>query len=110
VDLVVVRRSKHLDSNYLEYVVNSREAQEQVASEESGALLKHFNAVDAGELRIPHRTMNVQRDLVRRLDEEAEQGMETVRKIRTQTSLLQEHRQALISAAVTGQLDSPSAA
>lgn len=110
VDLVVVRRSKHLHPRYLEYVVNSREAQEQVAAEESGALLKHFNAVDAGELRVPYRPLALQEEIVRVLDEQADRETAAMERLRRQASLMLERRQALITAAVTGQMDIPSAA
>ena len=110
VDLVVVRRSKSLLPSYLEYVVNSRDAQNQVLVEQSGALLKHFNAVDAGELRIPYRQLRAQEAIVRRLDD-AVGGLLNIReRISLQLDLLQEHRQALITAAVTGQLDIPGVA
>ena len=110
VDLVVVRSSPRLNPRYLEYVVNSREAQEQVHSKSAGALLTHFNAVDAGDLTIPWVEQHEQERVVVFLNTlvgnlEAIAGL-----LKMQLSLLRERRQALITAAVTGDLDVPGAA
>jgi type I restriction enzyme S subunit len=109
VDLVIVRRSPRILPTYLEYVVNSREARDQVEQRSVGALLTHFNAVDVADLLIPLRTIASQREIVRELealDGEFEQMRSVIAR---QTNLLQERRQALITAAVTGQLDIPEA-
>jgi type I restriction enzyme S subunit len=68
VDLVIVRRTRRLIPRFLEYVLNSREAQEQVTRGTSGALLTHFNADDCAELVIPYRDIAEQRHIVTKLD------------------------------------------
>ena len=110
VDLVVVRRSARLDPSFLEYVVNSREAQEQVKSKSAGALLTHFNAVDAGDLVVPLVALEDQTAIVARLDREVGQLRSIASRLAQQVDLLQEHRQALITAAVTGELEVPGVA
>jgi type I restriction enzyme, S subunit len=92
---------------YLEYVVNSDRAQEQVRQKSSGALLSHFNAVDAGDLIIPYRELSQQERIVAELDWACSKIDRTIGLIQAQIMLLQEHRQALIAAAVTGEMDVP---
>jgi len=109
VDLVVVRRSRALESRYLAYVVRSREIQDRVIHESSGALQPHFNAVDAGEIQVPMRSMDDQRRVVKSLDDLTSSMKRMVDALDRQTNLLQERRQALITTAVAGQLDNPEA-
>lgn len=110
VDVVVVRRADSLLPRYLEYVVNSREAQEEVRSWMAGALLSHFNAVDAANLGIPWRSLVEQEKLLQTLDRLVD-AMDGARdRLGIQIDLLREHRQALITAAVTGELDIPGVA
>jgi type I restriction enzyme S subunit len=107
VDLVVVRKCSAIVPKYLEYVVNSREAQEQVRYGSSGALLTHFNAVDAGNLAIPVRNIETQKAIVEELDSRFEQVEKLRSLLDRQIDLLEEHRQALITAAVTGEMEVP---
>jgi type I restriction enzyme, S subunit len=105
VDLVIVRKSPTLEPRYLAYVVRSREIQDRVLHESSGALQPHFNAVDAGEILVPMRSLDDQRRVLTILDDLALSKEQMVKALDRQTDLLQERRQALIRAAVTGQLD-----
>lgn len=105
VDLVVVRQSPQVLPAWLEYVINSREAQEQVVRRQAGAILIHFNAVDAGELWMPRVSISVQRAAVAVLNKARHNRDVIVSRLDRQIKLLQEHRQALITAAVTGELD-----
>lgn len=107
VDLVLVRKSSTLIPRYLEYVVNSDRAQEQVRQKSSGALLSHFNAVDAGDIIVPRRELSQQERLVAELDRACSKIDRTLDLIQGQILLLEEHRQALITAAVTGEMDVP---
>ncbi|MGH3547176.1 MAG: hypothetical protein ACRDQU_03440 [Pseudonocardiaceae bacterium] len=107
VDLVLVRKSPTLMPRYLEYVVNSDRAQEQVRQTTSGALLSHFNAVDAGDLIIPYRELRQQERIAVQLDSTCSKIDRTVDLIQAEIVLLQEHRRALITAAVTGEMDVP---
>lgn len=110
VDLVVVRQSPQVLPTWLEYVINSREAQEQVVWRQAGAILTHFNAVDAGELWIPRVSISVQRTAAAVLNRARHNRDVILSRLDRQTQLLQEHRQALITAAVTGELDVSRAA
>lgn len=110
VDLVVVRRSPLLDPTYLEFVVNSREAQEQVTARSAGALLTHFNAVDAGDLTIPWSELDEQQIVTGQLRQVTAALDALSTRLKAQVALLHEHRQALITAAVTGELEVPGVA
>ena len=61
-------------------------------------------------LRCPAPTREEQDEIVQRLDSEARQTNVLIQKIRNQINLLLEHRQALITAAVTGKLQIPGVA
>lgn len=110
VDLVVVRRSPAMLPRLLEYLVNSREAQEQVTRHSAGALLTHFNAVDAGNLELPTPPLEEQSVILAELDRMTERLVNMGKLLEEQLDLLAEHRQALITAAVTGELEIPVAA
>lgn len=110
VDLVIVRRSPRIIPKYLEYVLNSREARAQVEQRSVGALLTHFNAVDVADLLIPFRTISRQSEVVKQLEAHESEFVQMRSLNARQMHLLQERRQALITAAVTGQLDISEAA
>jgi type I restriction enzyme, S subunit len=110
VDLVVLKRSPRVLPAFLEYAINSREAQEQVSQGTTGAILSHFNAVDAAELHIPLLGLEEQRAVVERLDRLCGGLDRMVQLLGDQTALLNEHRQALITAAVVGDLSIQGAA
>ncbi|HEY8766316.1 MAG TPA: hypothetical protein VIP09_03480 [Dehalococcoidia bacterium] len=59
---------------------------------------------------VPLPDIRQQRTFVRRCDDDRSQNSLIIDSIQKQVSLLQEHRQALITAAVTGQVDVPEAA
>ena len=110
VDLVIVRRCTRLVPRYLEYVINSREAQEQVRQGSSGALLTHFNADDCAELVVPVRSLIEQRSIDDCLDSRGTALANLRKALDLQIELSVERRQALITAAVTGELTIPGAA
>jgi type I restriction enzyme S subunit len=107
VDLVIVRKSLALEPRYLAYVVRSREIQDKVLHESSGALQPHFNAVNAGEILVPMRPLDDQNRVARKLDDLVLAKERMVKVLVRQIDLLQERRQALITACVTGKLDIP---
>lgn len=110
VDLVIIRHDDCLDSKYLAYVLNSDEAQEQIRRRTSGALLMHFNADQCGELHIPYPARTEQRCLVTELDRAGGRLVCLGNVLEQQVGKLAERRQALITAAVTGELPIPRGA
>jgi len=105
VDLVVVRRSDRVLPRYLELVLNSKETQEDVRRRSTGALLSHFNAVDAADVLVPARSISEQQRVVAILDCAEDEIRRVAGMITGQVGLLRERRRALITAAVTGEID-----
>ena len=105
VDLVVVRRSDRVLPRYLELVLNSKETQEDVRRRSTGALLSHFNAVDAADVLVPARSISEQQRVVAILDCAEDEIRRVAGMITGQIGLLRERRRALITAAVTGEID-----
>lgn len=105
VDLVVVRRSDRVLPRYLELVLNSKETQEDVRRRSTGALLSHFNAVDAADVLVPTRSISEQQRVVAILDRAEDEIRRVAGMITGQIDLLRDRRQALITAAVTGEID-----
>lgn len=103
VDLVIVRRAPNVLPRYLELAINSRNAQEQVSQRSAGAILTHFNAVEASELEIPALEIADQRAAVEKLDGEAARLDHLRASLSGQIGLLRQRRQALITVAVTGE-------
>lgn len=106
VDLLVVRPGV-TDSGYLAYVLNSDWTQKHVARYSVGTIQSHFNVAALRELPIPVPPRQVQEEVVRELREKSVRLEETQQRLRSQMKLLKEHRQALITAAVTGELEIP---
>ena len=61
-------------------------------------------------IRVPLPPLNVQERIARRLEDRYRRSTELVRAIKRTIALMREHRQALITAAVTGQLKIPGVA
>jgi len=90
---------------YLELVLNSKETQEDVRRRSTGALLSHFNAVDAADVLVPARSISEQQRVVAILDCAEDEIRRVAGMITGQIGLLRERRRALITAAVTGEID-----
>ena len=110
VDLVVVRRCANLDPMYLQFVINSAKIQEHVRARRAGAILNHFNAVDAGDIEVPLRPLEDQIRIGSQVASVMEKTQLIIGTLESQVRLLVERRQALITAAVTGQLEIPEVA
>lgn len=109
IDLLVIRKSPDLDSEFLRFVLNSGWSKRQITRGSVGTIQSHFNVESLRELPVPYVPLDVQRNLRRRLDAESVRVGQIISKLRRQLALLTEHRQALITAAVTGQIEVPGA-
>ncbi|MFJ9508656.1 restriction endonuclease subunit S [Streptomyces anulatus] len=67
--------------------------------------MTHLTREQLRPQRFPFPSHDIQRDIVKELDESAQQHAELLKVIEQQLSLLSERRQALITGAVTGQFD-----
>jgi type I restriction enzyme S subunit len=90
--------------------MNSDIIQRQIDLVNYGAAQKQFNISDAVNFFVPTPPIDKQEQLARFLDEQAKTLFLQVERIEKSLVLLREYRQALITAAVTGQLDIPAEA
>ncbi|MFH8898376.1 restriction endonuclease subunit S [Streptomyces coeruleorubidus] len=109
IDLIVVRPGKKLSPRYLQYVLNSDYASARVAEHSVGSIQAHFNVGAMKQIPIPSIPRTEQDEIVRLLDMRVGALDLLHRKLDHQEQLLSERRQALITAAVTGQFDVSSA-
>ncbi|HVL80650.1 MAG TPA: restriction endonuclease subunit S [Actinomycetota bacterium] len=105
VDLIIIRRSVRLLPELLCHGINSARSRSFVAAGSDNAALGHFNAQDAGELPVPVPPAEEQVGVKERLEATVARIRQASERIHRQLALLQEHRQALITAAVTGELE-----
>ena len=105
IDLLIIRRSKDLDSQFLYYFLNSRTVRAQVSANSVGSIQEHYNTGTLSNLLVPDLPMHEQRTIVVYLDRETARIDGLVAKVREAIDRLKELRTALISAAVTGKID-----
>ncbi len=110
IDLVIIRPSPHYSPQFLEYVLNSDWMQKHVAEYSVGTIQSHFNVGAASAVPVPQAPRADQDAAVARLGVERLRVRQVLDVLHDQIGLLQERRQAFITAAVTGQLDIPEAA
>ncbi|QPN60258.1 restriction endonuclease subunit S [Synechococcus sp. CBW1002] len=105
IDLIIIRRPVLASSEFLSWYLASDSAKVQFSSGSGGAIQQHFNVATAANLVIPVPPKEEQVDIIRVIDLRAAQldllGGQALQAV----DLLQERRSALISAAVTGQID-----
>ncbi len=110
VDLLLVRRTDSIEPRFLEAVLNSAVVRRQVDEGSVGALQAHFNTESLANLRVPVPSMSDQLTALAALDALRAQASAMSTALSRQIDLLLERRKALITAAVTGQLEIPGAA
>ena len=79
----------------------------EVALASRGSTRSRINLDIALGIGVPTFTVNEQIEFVTGFDRLRDESLEMVRRLQKQVALLQERRQALITAAVTGQIDIP---
>jgi type I restriction enzyme S subunit len=104
IDVIIIRKSPLLLSEYLAYFLNSEPARVQFLQGSDGAIQQHFNVETAQNLNVPVPPLDEQQRLVKYLREETARIDELKMVTEESIALLQERRTALIEAAVTGQL------
>jgi type I restriction enzyme S subunit len=105
IDLLIIRRSHQLLPRYIEWVLNSDWTRKHVEKHSVGTIQSHFNVGSLKELPVPVPPTDVQREVVSFLAERSRVLDRAQRLLNRQIELLQQHRRALITAAVTGELD-----
>ena len=107
---VAILRPEGVDPAWLALSVFSRRAQEALLAGQYGGTKQQLGLADLADLVITVPSLEEQRRLVTRLAQIRELGAASRAKVRRQVDLLLEHRQALVTAAVTGELAVPGAA
>jgi type I restriction enzyme S subunit len=97
------------DQLYLTYVLNSVGV-DQLDVQKIGSTFSRVNVAQIVELNIPTPEPAVQRRLAQQFDDTRLLHDRAATKLQEQVALLQEHRQALVTTAVTGELRVPGVA
>ena len=108
--VIIFKRSGMLDSWLVAEFLNSSPGRAQVEMAQYGAAQGVLNVSDALAIRFPVPPLDVQRVLREQLGETRRSARVLIEKLSAQIALLEEHRQALITAAVTGELEVPGVA
>ncbi|HUP25407.1 MAG TPA: restriction endonuclease subunit S [Thermoanaerobaculia bacterium] len=108
--IVISTFREGMRGRFLAWLLNSPFGFASLKSIQTGALHPHLNCGLVRELRLPCPPVWEQDRIVERIDNLAEAQRRTQRVTQEQIARLHEYRQALITAAVTGQLDIPSTA
>jgi type I restriction enzyme S subunit len=105
VDLLIVRPGERLLPAFLEHLLNSRLVQQQVLYGSVGALQSHFNTSALANLMVVVPPIAEQERVLDHLGPALCRYDELIAEASRQIELLRQHRQALITDAVTGGLD-----
>jgi type I restriction enzyme S subunit len=105
VDLLIIRRPEDSTEEYLCWFLGSIPARAQVIHGTDGAIQQHFNVGTAGNLLVANPPSSEKHRISGWLSQACSRIDELVCECRRATGLLRERRSALISAAVTGQID-----
>jgi type I restriction enzyme S subunit len=109
-DMYPIRPSKNLTPRFLLYFLLSRRFTDLAVLESERVAMPKINRDALGRVRMPIPPLYVQDEIVSSLDRESSYRHRMAVTLDKQIVLLQERRQALITAAVTGQLDIPEVA
>lgn len=103
--MMIVRRDDRFVSQWLAYAINSRVGRDQVQLVQYGAAQKQYNISHAVDFTFPFPPLDEQKGIAAYLDRTTEAIVTVLETISQSISRLSEYRSALISAAVTGQID-----
>jgi type I restriction enzyme S subunit len=107
----IVRPHSGVSGPMLHYAIRARLVQEQIRQEQVGGNRDGLNFEQVGNLEVClPQSVTAQHELAMQLKRTEEEQRRAIAMLRDQILLLAERRQALITAAVTGQLDIPEAA
>ena len=106
IDLIIIRRSHCINSEFLAHFLNSDPAKMQFLSGSGGAIQQHFNIESATRLVLPLPSLEEQRDIAASISEATAKVDALSTATERTIALLRERRSALIAAAVTGHIDS----
>lgn len=102
--VMLLRSKKYNDGGYVMWALNSKAVFSQMQRLVIGATSPHINVVDVRAAWVPRPSLTEQVRIARALNKETRAGRSVMENINLQLERLTEYRQALITAAVTGQL------
>lgn len=102
-----LRVGAHLSSRYLKMALQSKRFQSHLEPETTGVSVPHISGEQILSFRVPLPSLERQDSISASLCSEISKLEELIRKVVDQICRLQEYRQSLITAAVTGQLEIP---
>jgi type I restriction enzyme S subunit len=109
-DVARVAPADDIDSSWLKLALATSSVRRQVEARTTGATIKGLNIWELKRVLIPSSDRRRQVEDLSNLAPVADRQHRLTRGLQTQIDLLIEHRQALITAAVTGELEIPGAA
>jgi len=110
VDLLIVRKSQRLLSEYLLMYLRSYAAISDIAFNSVGAIQAHYNTATLANLRIPLPFIAEQQAILCSLEEELIPLDSANQRTEREIALIREYRTRLVADVVTGQLDVRAAA
>jgi type I restriction enzyme S subunit len=105
IDLLIVRKSDRLLSEFLLTYLRSYGAQSDIAFNSVGAIQAHYNTETLGNLRIPLPGIVEQQSILRSLETELKPTNATIDRVRREIELLREFHARVSSDIVIGKLD-----
>jgi type I restriction enzyme S subunit len=110
IDLLIVRKSLRLISEYLLMYLRSHGAQSDIAFNSVGAIQAHYNTATIANLRIPLPTVPEQEAILRDLETALAGPTAASHRTEREIGLLREYWTRLVADVVTGKLDVRAAA
>jgi len=107
---VAILRPDSVNSKWLAYTIYSFRSQDQLLGGQYGGTKQQLGLDDLADLRVSAPSLQVQQERVKTLDMEWSKVERLLVWLGYQIDLLIEHRQAVITAAVTGELTIPAVA
>jgi len=105
IDLIIIREPEGYIPEFLSYLMNSSASTSQIEAGTEGAALQHFNVEEVKELVFPKPEIEEQQEIIDWLSPRLREIDESKEKIQEGIDRLEEYRSALITEAVTGQID-----
>jgi len=102
-------RPHRVDGHYLYWVLRRRRSRDHFTITASGVTRFGLRQGDIGSLLVPAATASEQTSISGEIEDSITYGERAMDALERQITLLAEHRQALITAAVTGQIGAPGA-
>ncbi|MGW6625398.1 hypothetical protein ACWF99_29625 [Nocardia sp. NPDC055002] len=103
--LIILRPISDVDMDFVEAFLESSNFANQIDILKAGATMQHFGPTHLSQIKMPMVSLAMQQDIARTVKSSEGVLRHAVNRIQRQVALLAERRQALITAAVTGQLD-----